>query len=216
MMKISKFLHDVMLANREFDLNFDSFSIGQLQSKEWVAEVMWDVRQVERVEYGTIFNLCGWYGILPAMIWLKNIPFVNIRSFDIDESCKKIADRINRTKLQDSWRFQAVTKDIFDLTFEGDSYELYSYAKDKWFEVNETPDTIINTSCEHTNSFWFHKVPDGKIVILQSNNFLDGDGHINCMEDLDEFKEIYPLSRIWYDGSMTFEKYKRFMLVGVK
>jgi len=215
-MKLSRFLHDIMLANNEFDFNFDAFSIGQLQSKEWLVEIMKDVRMVEKIEYGNIFNLCGWYGILPAMIWVTNIPFVMIRSFDIDESCKKIADRINRTKLQDSWRFQAVTKDIFDMNFEKDSYKLYSYGKQKWFDVSESPDTIINTSCEHTSSDWYYKVPSDKVVILQSNNSFAEEGHINAVASLDEFKDMYPMRRVFYGGSMTFEKYKRFMLVGIK
>jgi len=215
-MKLSNFLHDIMLAFQEFDLNMDSFSIGQLQSKEWVVEIMKDIRRIKQIDYGIIFNLCGWYGILPAMIWVKDVPFTVIRSFDIDEKCKKIADRINRTKLQDEWRFQAVTKDIFHLNFEDDGNALYSYAKDKWFMVHEKADTIINTSCEHTHPSWFDNVPKGKIVILQSNDFIDGDGHVNCMTDLEEFKEVYPLTEMWYDGSMTFPKYKRFMLVGVK
>jgi len=215
-MKISKFLHNIMLAYQEFDLNFDSFSIGQLQSKEWIVELMKDIRQIKKIEYGTIFSLCGWYGILPSMIWLKDISFLKIRSFDIDEKCKKVADRINRTLLQDSWRFQAVTKDIFTMNFTNDRYKLYSYSKHKWFDAEESPDTIINTSCEHTSIDWFDNVPKGKIVILQSNDFLDGDGHINCMPNLEHFKSTYPLTTIWYDGSMTFEKYKRFMLFGVK
>jgi len=215
-MKLSQFLHNIMLAQKEFDLNYDSFSTGQLQSKEWVVEIMRDIRQVEKIEYLNIFNLCGWYGILPAMLWVKNIPFTIIRSFDIDMSCKKIADRINRTLLQDSWRFQAVTKDIFELNFSQDTYSLYSYGKDKWFEVTEQADTIINTSCEHTSPSWFDNVPSGKIVVLQSNNFIEGDGHINCMTDLDEFQMTYPLTKTWYAGSMTFQKYKRFMMIGVK
>jgi len=215
-MKLSNFLHDVMLSFQEFDLDMDSFSTGQLQSKEWAVEVMKDVRQIENLEYGIIFNLCGWYGILPAMLWVKDVPFTAIRSFDIDEKCKKIADRINRTILQDAWRFQAVTKDIFELSFRGDEYELYSYAKDQWFKVYETADTIINTSCEHTQPLWFDNVPSGKVVVLQSNDFLEGDGHINCVSNLGEFKDMYPLTKIWYDRTMSFQKYKRFMLVGVK
>ena len=215
-MKLSKFLHDMMLAYQEFELDFDSFSIGQLQSKEWLVEIMKDMRIINKIDYGTIFNLCGWYGILPAMIWVKDVPFTIIRSFDIDEKCKKIADRINRTKLQDSWRFQAVTQDIFRLNFEDDTYKLYSYAKDKWFEVNEKPDTIINTSCEHTEPSWFDNVPKGKIVILQSNNLLEISEHVNCVTDLEEFKEMYPLTETWYDGTMELQKYTRFMLIGIK
>lgn len=215
-MKLSKFLHDVMMAYQMYDLNFDSFSIGQLQSKEWVVEIMKDIRQVKQIEYNNIFVLCGWYGILPAMIWVKDIPFVIIRSFDIDKSCKQIADRINRTLLQDAWRFQAVTADIFELNFKDDFYELYSYAKEQWFDAREIPNTIINTSCEHTDPSWFENVPPGKIVILQSTDFMEGEGHVNCMSDLEEFKQTYPMTETWYDGSMSFQKYKRFMLMGVK
>jgi hypothetical protein len=207
-----------MLAVKEYELDFDSFSKGQLQSKEWLVEIMKDIQRTGKVDYdyGTIFILCGWYGILPAMIWLKDVKFVKIRSFDIDEKCKEIADRINRTNLQDSWRFQAVTKDIFDMNLSSSVYKLYSYAKKEWFDVEEKPDTIINTSCEHTGPGWFDSIPKGKFVVLQSNDFLDGAGHINCMADLEEFKETYPLSAILYDGSMTFPKYKRFMIMGVK
>jgi hypothetical protein len=214
-MKLSKFLHDIMLANKEFDLNFDSFSIGQLQSKEWVVEKMKNVQQANNIDYGIIFNLCGWYGILPAMIWVKDIKFSIIRSFDIDENCKKIADRINRTMLQDSWRFQAVTKDIFDLNFKDDCYELYSYGKDKWFDVKESPNTIINTSCEHTSQKWFNNIPKGKLVILQSNDSFAEEGHINAMTSLEEFEDIYTMYKIYYAGSMKFDKYTRFMLIGI-
>jgi len=216
-MNLSKFLHDIMLANKKFDLNFDSFSIGQLQSKEWVVEIMKDVRMVKKIEYGTIFNLCGWYGILSAMLWVKDVPFSTIRSFDIDESCLEIADQINKTNSGDNWRFKAITKDIFNINFEGDTWQVWSNANNRMCHpITDVPDTIINTSCEHTNPSWFQNIPRGKIVILQSNDFLEGDGHVNCMTDLDEFKEVYPLTETWYDGSMKFPKYKRFMLIGVK
>ena len=35
------------------------------------------------------------------------------------------------------------------------------------------PDTIINTSCEHIRNFnsWYNAIPQGKLLILQSNNF---------------------------------------------
>ncbi len=161
-MKLSSFLHDLSLAIQEFDLDFDCFSEGQLKSKEWVATIMKDVQLHYKIDYGRIFVLCGWYGILPAMIWLKNIKCSAVRSFDIDVDCRIIANRINRTSLQDNWSFQAVTKNILDMNFDSDKYHLWAYGKEKWFEVNESPDTIINTSCEHTNTDWFDNIPKGK------------------------------------------------------
>ena len=211
-LKISSFLHDIISTIRKYDIDYDSFSLGQLESKEWLVEELYKITK----NLGSIYVLCGWYGTLASMLFLKDWNIKNIRSFDIDDSCWKIADSINRTMLSDGWKFKATTKDIFNLNFENDKFNLYSYLKEKWFEVCETPDTIINTSCEHIDSSWFKKVPSGKIVVLQSNDFLEGIGHINCMTDLDEFKLTYPMSSIYYKGSMTLSKYNRFMLIGIK
>ncbi len=102
------------------------------------------------------------------------------------------------------------------MNFDSDKYHLWAYGKQKWFEVTEHPDTIINTSCEHTSPDWFDNVPEGKILILQSNDFWDGDGHISCSNSLEEFSVMYPLQTTYYEGKMKFEKYNRFMLVGIK
>lgn len=210
-MKLSDFLHDLSLAVQKFDLDFDCFSKGQLESKEWLVKIMKDMN----MNFGTIFILCGWYGVLSSIISLNDIKLDKIRSFDIDEKVREVANRINRTNLQNNWKFQAVTEDIFNINFNQPMYKLWSYGKKKWFVVNENPDTIINTSCEHTKPDWFKNIPRHKLVILQSNNFWSEDGHINCISDLDEFKEMFPLKTIIYDGKLHFDKYTRFMLIGM-
>jgi hypothetical protein len=83
------------------------------------------------------------------------------------------------------------------------------------------PDTIINTSCEHIPNFkeWYNKIPAGKLVILQSNNFFELDEHINCVNDLDDFASQAPLSEILYEGELDLSKhvnYTRFMRIGIK
>ena len=47
--------------------------------------------------------------------------------------------------------------------------------------TDHSPDTVINTSCEHIENFneWYDKIPKGKIVILQTNNYFDFE-HVNC------------------------------------
>lgn len=213
-MKLSNFLHDLALAIQEFDLDFDCFSKGQLESKEWLVKIMKDLQQHLKINYGTIFILCGWYGILSSIISLNDIKFNKIRSFDIDPYFIDIANRINRTSLQDNWKFQAVVKDISTLNFNSDKYRLWSYKKEEWFDVIESPDTIINTSCEHISPDWFKNISTDKLIILQSNNFWEGNGHINCVSDLNEFKEMFPLKTINYAGELHFDKYSRFMLIG--
>ena len=215
-MKISNFLHDLALATKEFKLDYDCFSKGQLESKDWVVEIMKDLQSYRPFNFGTVFVLCGWYGILPAMMFLKGLKLDKIRSFDIDESCLQIADRINKTNSSDDWRFKAVTEDIFQISFSGHTWQVWSNANNRMcYPITDVPDTIINTSCEHTKPGWFNNIPRQKLVVLQSNDFLEGRGHINCVKDLDEFKRMFPLKDIFYAGKLHCEKYTRFMIIGV-
>jgi hypothetical protein len=216
-MKLSKFLHDLTTATAIFDLDYNCFSEGQLQSKEWLLEVFDDVRRAETIHLGTTYILCGWYGILAAMLFLKFEMIPKIRSFDLDPNCEKIADQFNKTYSSDNWRFKAVTQDIYDINFEEHSWQCWSNKNKRMsYLITDRPDTIINTSCEHTGHDWLERVPKGKFVILQSNDSLEEDGHVNPMTNLEEFELCYPLSKVYYSGQMNFEKYTRFMLMGVK
>jgi hypothetical protein len=216
-MKLSNFLHDLTTAMAIFDLDYNCFSKGQLKSKEWLIEVLDDIRRVENIHLGIIYVLCGWYGILPAMLFLKFEMIPRIRSFDINPECERIADQINKTYSSNNWKFKAIIQDIHDINFEKHSWKCWSNKNNRMSRpLTDTPTTIINTSCEHTGVDWFHNIPGGKFVILQSNDSLEEEGHINPMTDLEEFTMTYPLNTIYYRGVMNFNEYKRFMLIGVK
>ena len=43
----------------------------------------------------------------------------------------------------------------------------------------KTPDWIINTSCEHMSTLWYDSVDSGQLIIMQTNNLEEFDGHIN-------------------------------------
>lgn len=217
--KRGDFIYDIQQAmwNYQTHMNEDAFSLGQLESKSWAVEIMEDLRRVRKIDYGTVFILCGWYGILAAMMFYARIPILKIRSFDIDKTCFEIADAINKVNYDQDWRFKAVTADIFNINFEEYSWQMWSKSNNRMSHpLVDRPDTIINTSCEHTHPSWFNKIPDGKLVVLQSNDFLEGNDHVNCMTDLEEFKEMFPLTTIYYDGQLKLPEYKRFMLIGIK
>ena len=82
--------------------------------------------------------------------------------------------------------------------------------------MKDIPDTFINTSCEHIPNFkeWYAKIPEGRLVILQSNNFFEVEEHVNCVSNIDEFIEMAPMSELMYSGSIDLPKYKRFMVIG--
>jgi hypothetical protein len=80
------------------------------------------------------------------------------------------------------------------------------------------PDLLVNTSCEHLADFagWFHRVPDGQLVALQSNDYYAIPEHVNCVPDLAAFRAQAPLARILFAGEQPRKRYRRFMLVGRK
>ena len=57
--------------------------------------------------------------------------------------------------------------------------------------ITDVPDTIINTSCEHIHDFelWYNKIPKGKLIILQGNDYFELNEHVNCSADQDSFEK---------------------------
>ena len=210
------FFDDLHKAVKKFpDLSSDALSIGQLKSKQWLVEILENIYKKYSINLGTIYVLCGWYGILPAMLFMK-FDMDKIRSFDIDKKCEKIADQVNKTH-SNGWKFKAITEDIFKINFKMHSWQCWSNKNKRMSRsITDIPNTIINTSCEHTNPEWFDSVPKGKFIILQSNDFFTERGHVNAVTDLDEFIDMFPLSITYYKGKMNLQKYTRYMLMGIK
>ena len=217
-MNLAKFLHDFGTALINFELETDCFSLGQLESKQWLVDEYGNLPAALDLRLGTVYVLCGWYGVLPAMLFLNYENEIDkMRSFDIDPWCMNVADQINKTYSSDNWRFKAVAQDINEINFEEHSWQCWSNKNERMsYPITDKPDTIINTSCEHTDAKWYEKVPEGKTVILQSNSSFGEDGHINAMTSLEEMVYTYPMKTTYYKGEMEFENYKRFMLMGVK
>lgn len=175
----------------EFDV--DSLSKGQLFSKLWLVD---ELKKISPY-YGTIYLLGGWYAIVAEMLF-KNMNVDKIHSFDLDESCGKIADEINVNYVIDNWKFKSFVKDINELSFE-------------------ECDTVINTSSEHIKeNTWFDNIPTGKLVVIQSNNLESIDEHINCVKNIYELKLKYKLSKFYYAEEIDVVDFKRFMIIGRK
>jgi len=197
--------------NTEYDK--DCFSRGQLQSKQWLVTELGKLD----VELGTVFLCAGWYATLATMLFESDIKVDKVRSFDIDPSCRSIAETFNKPWVKDNWQFKSSTKDIIDINYEFESYEVIR-ADGTTCPLDDTPDTIINTSCEHIENFdeWYDLIPDGKLVVLQSNNFFQVEEHVNCVNNIEEFKTQASMSEVLYSGELELPKYKRFMLIGYK
>ena len=201
----------------------DCFSRGQLESKLWLVNEL----QKTKVDLGTVFLCAGWYATLSVMLFESSIKVDKIRSFDIDPKCAKIAEVFNKPWFEDNWRFKASNVDIMDFDWSevpapsdgtiGNFYYMTD-SNSKQVQMRDNPDTIINTSCEHISNFteWYNKIPNGKLVVLQSNNYFEVDEHVNCSVDLDDFSRQTPMSTMLFTGELQLEKYTRFMKIGYK
>tara|TARA_R110000851_G_scaffold87922_11_gene191720 strand:+ start:2380 stop:5130 length:2751 start_codon:yes stop_codon:yes gene_type:complete len=201
------------LYNSNLTFDKDCFSRGQLQSKIWLTNKLKELN----IELGIVYLCAGWYSTIVPMFVENNIKFSAIRSFDIDPDVWKIAELFNKPLLLDGWKFKAQTKDIMEIDYARHIYNTIKGNGDIE-EVKESPDTIINTSCEHIPNFteWYAKIPSGKLVILQSNNFFEVDEHVNCSIDINDFSNQTPLSSVLYSDSLELEKYTRYMRIGIK
>ena len=203
----------------DITIDMDCFSRGQLQSKLWVIGALRNLKQKEEIDLGTVFLCAGWYGTLATMLFESNIKVDKIRSFDIDPSCVDIAEIFNKPWFVDNWKFKSITQNISDIDYNSHTWQSWSNSNNRMSKpITDSPDTIINTSCEHIKDFdkWYSKIPDGKLVILQSNNYYSIEEHVNCVDDNLHFEQMAPMSKVLYEGELDLEKYTRFMRIGYK
>lgn len=197
------------------EIDKDCFSRGQLSSKIWL------IQELKRckVDLGTVFLCAGWYATLATMLFESNIKLDKVRSFDLDPSCVDIAEVFNKPWFTEEWKFKALVQDIHEIDYDTHTWQYWSNKNNRMsYPITDNPDTIINTSCEHINDFqdWYDKIPKGKLVVLQSNNFFEVDEHVNCVNNLAEFADMSAMDKVLYQGELSLQKYTRYMRIGFK
>ena len=193
----------------------DCFSRGQIESKIWIID---ELKKLN-LDLGTVFLCAGWYATLSVMLFENNIKVDKIRSFDIDTTTVEIAEIFNKPWYMNNWRFKAIADDILNINYEKHTWQCWSNSNNRMsYPITDIPDTIINTSCEHINKFadWYDKIPNGKVVILQGNNYYEIPEHTNCSKDIKEFSDKAPMTTTLFEGELKLPKYKRFMKIGIK
>lgn len=169
---------------------------NQMTSKKWLVDKLYGVTQ------GNIGHVCvlgGWYGVLGALL-LHDPRFKvgKVTSVDIDPRCEDVALSLNKTHV-DKGTFKFLNADMFNMNYADHAFDL-----------------VINTSCEHVENLpdWFELIPDDTFLTLQSNNYFGIEGHVNCVNDIEEFKAQVPIASIDYEGALELKKYTRFMVIG--
>ena len=130
----------------------------------------------------------------------------------------EIADDFNYKQFRNKWQFKSVKQDCGLIKYNSNKEFTVDIVNTNNKAVSTTvkPDLIINTSCEHMNEDWFKNLPHGSFVCFQSNDYFSNEQHINCVKDLEQAKQKYPMTTVWYEGELDTELYNRFMLIGEK
>jgi len=184
-----------------------AFSKGQLASKSWLLKELHHT--YPKIPNRTVAILGSWIGALVEPLH-KSISIERIYGIDTDAEAIEKSEKLNRQFIQDSWKYKGVVHDV-DLL---DCSEMEFQTGGEL--INVKPDWIINTSCEHMSTLWYDSVDSDQLIIMQTNNSEEFEGHINTCESVEEMQLKYPLSETRYVGELITPAYTRYMQIGYK
>lgn len=175
----------------------DALSAGQLASKLWLVEEL-DNALNDNLNHHRLIIVGGWFGYLARLIltasnhriWLEMV-----LTYDIEPRCKNVAYKTNYD---------------FEPRFKGEVQDALTYDYTRW----KGPLVVINTSCEHMPDVWAERVPEGSLIVAQSNNYRALPEHVNCVDNAEELAVKLGLKQVSYAGEMSYQKYTRFMVIG--
>jgi len=194
------YLSNVLLATRRFkdrqeDI-LDSFSPNQMTSKTELLDAIDKFIISTELDEVTIFG--SWYGsvLVPK---LQN-KFSRINCIDLDKTSLRIA---KNTLFENIDNIEYIEGDVFKKDLKR-----YQYTK-----------LFVNTSCEHmpamsTWPYW-NTLRHEFYFAFQSNNMFGIEGHVNCVNSIDEFKDQLPeRAEVLYEEEIEDTRGTRYMLVG--
>ena len=216
-------------ANQDLDIpNLgDFYSRGQVKSKLWLTQELTKILGQEPI--GNVVFYGGWYNFIAHSFEQFNVD--KIFSIDIDEAVVGPCKRLYAEELDDG-RFIPITTDVNKIRSKDNTMHTYSTeleqkhkdamqilpqdVYDNSFIDRGQIDLVINTSCEHMDNTWYENLPAGTLVVLHQNDYFSNEQHVNCMKDVEDTKQKYPMSEILYEGTLDTHLYNRFMLIGRK
>jgi len=184
-----------------------AFSKGQLASKSWLLDKL--RFHLEADEEYVVAILGSWIGTLVEPLH-RYFNLERVYGIDTDAEAIEKSEKLNRQFVQDSWKYKGVVHDV-DLL---DCGEMEFQTSGEL--INVKPNWIINTSCEHMSTLWYDSVDSDQLIIMQTNNSEEFEGHINTCEDVTAMQEKYPLSQTHYVGELITPAYTRYMQIGYK
>lgn len=183
---------------------FDStaFMSGQVISKLWLCEELDPILKQVFPEDSPpdIWILGGWYAMTNFLLQTRECRIGKVTSFDKDPEATRGAMILNEA-FEHLGTFKAVTQDVFTLDY------------------SEKPKVVINTSAEHMTREWYDLIPEGTLVVIQSND-MQHDDHDHNHLSVDDMLKDFPVRMKLFTGDLPFDYgewlFRRYMMIGIK
>jgi len=181
-----------------FDRLLESLSPNQLECKHWLID---ELNPVWFRDHSLKIEIIGSWFAWPLVDFLaRKFDIERIRLYDPDPFACMVARRYIEE---------------FKFPFEIQTFEM-SYWDHEQDEVG--CHLLINTSAEHmyeTLATGRQKYAKAPVVALQSNNMFNEEDHVNCVSSAESLSKQNGLKSILYSGTKSFDRYDRYMVIGV-
>ena len=224
---LSKNENNDKIVDRLKDLiySYPNVDISSFVNKHNAMLYSWIIQNLVRIygeKYlGTVYVLGGGIGILPAMLLDTRLRFENIRSLDLNGTCKFLADELMSTEILDNWRFKADTQDIFKVDYISNKFrtKLPDGTISKEFE--EVPGVVINANISYIkeSTDWYKMIPDTRRLILVGESVGSKEKETDVPRPYassKQFNEAFPMTFVQYTGVITVDDKQFFMKIGLK
>ena len=186
-----------------------AFSKVQLSSKSWLLEKLHKINWRHQPNSDVVVILGSWIGAMVEPLH-KTFDIGRIYGIDLDATAIEKSEKLNQKFVQDKWKYKGVVHDVDLIECDNMQFETGGEL------INCKPNWIINTSCEHMSTLWYDTVDSDQLIIMQTNNSEEFDGHINPCYTLNEMQEKYPLKETLFVGALETPAYTRYMQIGYK
>lgn len=173
----------------------DSYSPNQFKTKQKLEDMIHNHVDINSKSDIVIFGC--WYGsiLIPMFKEARRITLI-----DTDD----VVMRISKNRLFNHYKnvnLDYVIDDVFNWA--------PTAKRIKWCDL------IINTSCEHMRPMKELNLNTNAYFAYTSNNMFDIKGHINCVNNIEEFKKQLPdTAKVLSENEVTDERGSRYLIVG--
>jgi hypothetical protein len=201
----------------------DSFSHNQIAAKTALLNAVDDLKILDKDS--TVVMWAGWYGsiLIPKLV-NKVKKIVNI---DLDNQTTKVSKKLFNNYENVDYICDDIFKTYRDVYLDTNliintSCEHMSPMKEwEWFRFSsmETdtvhPKGYADDKPDRKKVYMSPKLSSNCYVAFQSNNMFDIEGHVNCVNSLQEFKDQMPeRAEILFEEEVEDTRGTRYMLVG--